>query len=375
MNDQLLAWRRQLHRIPELGLECYKTHDALVESLSAMGYSPITMAQTGVVVYKPGAIAEAIAFRSDMDGLPIAETSGGPYASIHPGRMHACGHDGHMSMLLGLADYCKDKSFHHSLLFIFQPAEEGPGGAKVLIEEGLFERYPVKALYGLHLYPQVEQGQLCLLSGPMLAQTNEFDVHIEGKAAHGAQPHLGIDALVLASEFILALQTIVARRTNPIEPLVISVGKLTGGDVRNIIPAQATLEGTIRCFNPAVFDAVHAELNALARSLELKSGAKIKLVFKGSYPPVINPEALYERVRKRVPEAQQTRIDPMMFAEDFSFYQAVVPAFFAMLGSRNEALGYTHPLHHDQFNFDEAVLSQGLAYYQNILASYEQEKR
>jgi amidohydrolase len=375
MSERLTQWRRELHRMPELGLECYKTHDYVMEALRAMGYQPITMAKTGVIAFKEGDVLDTLAFRSDMDGLPIAETLTHDFVSEHTGRMHACGHDGHMSMLLGLADYCKDKHFHHSLLFVFQPAEEGPGGAKVLIEEGLFERFKVCAMFGLHLYPEVHQGQFSFLEGPMLAQTNEFDLIIEGKAAHGAQPHRGIDAIVLAAEAVSAIQAIVARRVNPLEPLVVTVGKLDAGEVRNIIAPKARLEGTIRCFNPAVFDTVQAELKGLAKSLELKSGAAVTLVFKGSYPPVINPKDLFERARSVVDEAKQTTIAPMMFAEDFSFYQEKVPAFFAMLGSRNETKDYVYPLHHDRFNFDESILADGLAYYVALIDAYENEKR
>ena len=373
--NQLTTWRRQLHQIPELGLACDKTHDYLVDALTQMGYAPLTMAKTGVIVFKQGQIDEAIAFRSDMDGLPIPESLSHDFKSIHPGNMHACGHDGHMSMLLGLADYCKDKDFVHSLLFVFQPAEEGPGGAQVLIDEGLFKRFNVKAMYGLHLYPEVNEGLISLLDGPMLAQTNEFDVLIEGKAAHGAQPHRGIDAIVVSAQLMQGIQNLVARMNNPIEPLVVTVGKINGGEARNIIAPSVRLEGTIRCFNPEVFQSVKTQLEKLAESLNVQTGATLKLIFKGSYPPVINPHSLYEVAREVVPSSQQKAIDPMMFAEDFSFYQQEVPAFFAMIGSRNESKGYVYPLHHDRFNFDERILDEGVKYYQNILAFYEQTKR
>ncbi len=370
-HSNLVKWRQDLHQIPELGLECPLTHDYLITQLKAMGYEPITMAHTGVIVFKQGEIDTCIGFRSDMDGLPISESLELSFKSTHQGRMHACGHDGHMSMLLGLADHCKDKSFHHSLLFIFQPAEEGPGGAKVLIEEGLFERFQVKALFGLHLYPELNEGLLALFDGPMMAQTNEFDVRIEGKAAHGAQPHRGIDAIMIQAQLIQGIQSIVARLSNPIEPLVMTVGKISGGEARNIIAPSVAMEGTIRCFNPTVFHLVQQQFNLLCQGLELSYGAKIKLIFKGSYPPVINPHELFERVNNLIDPSQKKVMDPMMFAEDFSFYQEKVPAFFAMLGSRNEAKDYVYPLHHDKFNFDESILSHGLAYYQKILESYE----
>lgn len=367
----LSQWRQDLHQIPELGLECPLTHDYLYTQLKAMGYQPITMAQTGVIVHKPGRSTKCLAFRSDMDGLPIQETLQHAFISKHSGRMHACGHDGHMSILLGLADYCKDKDFNHSLLFIFQPAEEGPGGAKVLIEEGLFERFDVEALFGLHLYPELNEGLVALFDGPMMAQTNEIDIHIKGKAAHGAQPHRGIDAIMVQAHVMQGIQSLVARLSNPIEPLVITVGKISGGEARNVIASSVDMQGTIRCFNPEVFNQVKQHLHQLSQGLELTYQAKVDFVFKGSYPPVINPHELYERVDALFTHQQKRKMDPMMFAEDFSFYQEKVPAFFAMLGSRNEAKDYVYPLHHDKFNFDESILSHGLAYYQKILESYE----
>jgi len=374
IQTKLTTWRQELHQIPELGLNCPLTHDYLVQELQAMGYEPITMAQTGVIVHKPGTVETCIAFRSDMDGLPITETLQHAFTSKHEGRMHACGHDGHMSILLGLADYCKDKTFHHSLLFIFQPAEEGPGGAKVLIEEGLFERFPVRALFGLHLYPELNEGLVALYDGAMMAQTNEFDVRIQGKAAHGAQPHRGIDAIVVSAHLVQAIQSLVARFSNPIEPLVITVGTIKGGEARNVIASHVELQGTIRCFNPDVFNHVKQQLQHLSQGLHQTYQAKVDFIFKGSYPPVINPHELFTRVDGLISHEKKQTMDPMMFAEDFSFYQEKVPAFFAMLGSRNEAKDYVYPLHHDKFNFDESILSHGLAYFTSILDSYEVTK-
>jgi amidohydrolase len=374
MHQHMLQWRRELHQIPELGLDCYKTHDYVKTQLEAMGYEPITMAKTGLVAFKQGKVDTCIAFRADMDGLPIPEQLELEYKSTHPGQMHACGHDGHMSMVLACADYCKDKEFHHSILFIFQPAEEGPGGAQILIEEGLFERFSVKALFGLHVYPELEEAVFALFDGRMMAQTNEFDVRIEGKAAHGAQPHRGVDAILIQAEFIMGIQALVSRLNNPLEPLVITVGKLSGGEARNIIAPSVNMLGTIRCFHPDVFEQVKTHLSKLCQSLELRYDAKLQLIFKGSYPPVINPTELYTRVNGLLNEEQKRIMDPMMFAEDFSFYQRKVPAFFAMMGSRNEAKDYVYPLHHDRFNFDETILNHGLQYYINIIQSFEAEE-
>ena len=369
--NQLKAWRRELHQIPELGFDLPKTHAYVFNVLKAMGYEPFTMAKTGIIVYKEGMLKEAIAFRADMDALPIQEELMSEHHSSHPGQMHACGHDGHMAMVLGLAEWVKDKTFKHSLLFVFQPAEEGPGGAKQLIEEGLFEKFKVKAMFGLHLYPNLKSGQLALIKGPMMAQTNEFDVVVHGRSAHGAQPHLGVDAIVIQAQLVLAMQSIVSRSVSPLDAAVVTLGTIQGGEARNIIPQQIELKGTIRCFSPRVFDTIKARIDAIVRGLELAYACKIDVLYKASYPPVINPDGLYSIVDALFQVNEKTVIEPMMFAEDFSFYQAEVPAFFAMLGSRNEALDHVYPLHHGRFNFEESVLEVGLAYYQRILEHLE----
>lgn len=367
MLEYLTEKRRDLHQIPEIGLDCTLTSLYLQNELKSMGYEPIVMAKTAVIVFKQGLGNKTIGFRADMDGLSVKEETNVDFKSIHTNNMHACGHDGHMAMCLGLAKYCADKTFNVSILFIFQPAEEGPGGARVLIEEGLFKRFPTDALFGLHLYPNLTQGKFALLNGPMMAQTNEFDCIIHGKSAHGAQPHLGIDAIVLQAEIIQAFQTIISRNTNPLEPAVLTVGTIHGGEARNIIAQKVVLEGTVRCFNPLVFDRIQERMIQIVQSIMNQYDISIELIFKSSYPPVINPNELYHFVDSVLLDDEKEVIQPMMFAEDFSFYQKEVPAFFAMLGSRNESLNYTYPLHSCYFNFDESVLEVGVNYYIRLL--------
>ncbi len=367
MLEYLTEKRRDLHQIPEIGLDCTLTSLYLQNELKSMGYEPIVMAKTAVIVFKQGLGNRTIGFRADMDGLSVKEETNVDFKSIHTNNMHACGHDGHMAMCLGLAKYCADKTFNVSILFIFQPAEEGPGGARVLIEEGLFKRFPTDALFGLHLYPNLTQGKFALLNGPMMAQTNEFDCIIHGKSAHGAQPHLGIDAIVLQAEIIQAFQTIISRNTNPLEPAVLTVGTIHGGEARNIIAQKVVLEGTVRCFNPLVFDRIQERMNQIVQAMMNQYDISIELIFKSSYPPVINPKELYQFVDSVLFDNEKEVIQPMMFAEDFSFYQKEVPAFFAMLGSRNESLNYTYPLHSCYFNFDESVLEIGVNYYIRLL--------
>jgi amidohydrolase len=370
MLEYLKAKRRDLHQIPELGLDCFLTSNYLEQELESMGYSPIIMAKTGVIVFKPGKTNTTLGFRADMDGLSVKEESGVDFVSHHIGNMHACGHDGHMAMLLGFAKYCSNKEFNVSILFIFQPAEEGPGGAKVLIDEGLFKRFPTNAIFGLHLYPNLTEGKFALIQGPMMAQTNEFDCIIHGKSAHGAQPHLGKDAIVLQAEIIQAFQSIISRSINPLEPSVLTVGTIHGGEARNIIAQKVTLEGTIRCFNPEVFKVIQTRMNDIASTLSKVNDVSVELIFKSSYPPVINPKALYEIANNILTENEKENIQAMMFAEDFSFYQKEVPAFFAMLGSKNLEKNYTHPLHSCFFNFDETVLEIGTNYYIRLLEHY-----
>ena len=367
MLEYLTEKRRDLHQIPEIGLDCTLTSLYLQNELKSMGYEPIVMAKTAVIVFKQGLGNRTIGFRADMDGLSVKEETNVNFKSIHTNNMHACGHDGHMAMCLGLAKYCAEKTFNVSILFIFQPAEEGPGGARVLIEEGLFKRFPTDALFGLHLYPNLTQGKFALLNGPMMAQTNEFDCIIHGKSAHGAQPHLGIDAIVLQAEIIQAFQTIISRNTNPLEPAVLTVGTIHGGEARNIIAQKVVLEGTVRCFNPLVFDRIQERMNQIVQAMMNQYDISIELIFKSSYPPVINPKELYQFVDSVLFDNEKEVIQPMMFAEDFSFYQKEVPAFFAMLGSRNESLNYTYPLHSCYFNFDESVLEIGVNYYIRLL--------
>jgi len=374
MLDYLTSKRRDLHQIPEIGFDCILTSTYLQKELTAMGYSPLVMARTGVIVFKQGKTNTTIGFRADMDGLSVKEESGVDFSSKHLSNMHACGHDGHMAMLLGFAKYCVDKEFNVSILFIFQPAEEGPGGAKVLIDEGIFKTYPTHALFGLHLYPNLTQGKLALINGPMMAQTNEFDCIIHGKSAHGAQPHLGVDSIVLQAEIIQAFQAIVSRSVNPLEPAVLTVGTIHGGEARNIIAQKVTLEGTIRCFNPDVFNIIHSRMLELTQALSQREDCSIELIFKSSYPPVINPKNLYDLTNKLLDESEKEVIQPMMFAEDFSFYQKEVPAFFAMLGSRNESKEFIYPLHSCYFNFDESVLEIGVNYYIRILEYYNSKE-
>lgn len=368
MTDDLKKYRRELHQIPELGFDLFLTSKYIQNELIQMGYTPRQMAKTGWVIHKDGLSKEAILFRTDMDALPVKEETGTDFISKHHGKMHACGHDGHMAMMLGFAKFiAKQKELKKTVVMIFQPAEEGPGGAKVMIEEGLFDLYDIKAVYGIHLYPGLTEGLYGLVDGPMMAQNGEFDITITGKSSHGAQPHLGDDAMIAASQLIQGYQTIISRKVNPLDSVVITIGTIHGGQARNIIAQNVSLSGTMRAFKTDVYLKVKQWMHQIDRGIEMQYAVKIDNHIEDYYPPVTNDHTLFENLRNSLSRDQYQMIEPMTVSEDFAFYQQKVPGVFVMLGSRNEEKGYVHPLHSCYFNFDEKILLKGVELYKHIL--------
>lgn len=368
MTDDLKKYRRELHQIPELGFDLFLTSKYIQNELIQMGYTPRQMAKTGWVIHKDGLSKEAILFRTDMDALPVKEETGTDFISKHHGKMHACGHDGHMAMMLGFAKFiAKQKELKKTVVMIFQPAEEGPGGAKVMIEEGLFDLYDIKAVYGIHLYPGLTEGLYGLVDGPMMAQNGEFDITITGKSSHGAQPHLGDDAMIAASQLIQGYQTIISRKVNPLDSVVITIGTIHGGQARNIISQNVSLSGTMRAFKTDVYLKVKEWMHQIDRGIEMQYAVKIDNHIEDYYPPVTNDHTLFENLRNSLSRDQYHMIEPMTVSEDFAFYQQKVPGVFVMLGSRNEEKGYVHPLHSCYFNFDEKILLKGVELYKHIL--------
>lgn len=364
MDEKLIRWRRDLHRIPELEFALHKTRSYLAGELRAMGYEPeLQWGRTAVVVRIPGKSLRTLAFRADMDALSVTEMSGVDYASEHPGTMHACGHDGHMAALLGLAWALKnsDTPPDHSILLIFQPAEEGPGGARLLVEEGLLTQNDVIAIFGTHLFPGLPQGAIGLKSGPFMAQNGEVDIVITGKSAHGAQPQQGIDAIVAAADLILRLQTISAREVSPLDPVILTFGRMEGGERCNIIAGEVRLYGTMRTFKASVFESVQESIRKHAAGTEAAFGCKVNVVFRDMYPAVDNDEKLTQLAAGCVPSEKLVWMEPQMLSEDFAFYQQVVPGLFYFMGTGNEKAGYTAPLHNARFNFDESVLASVVA--------------
>ncbi len=364
--------RINLHQIPEIAFDLYKTEAYIKAELKKLGYKTINIAKTGVIAIKPGKSQETIAFRSDMDGLNVVEETNLKYKSKHQGQMHACGHDGHMAMLLGFAKYLTTlKTLNKNVMLVFQPAEEGPGGAKLIVESGIFKKHNVKAIFGIHLYPDLEEGKYGLVDGPMMAQNGEFDLLVKGVSAHGAQPHKGNDAILASANLVSQYQAIVSRFLNPLQPSVVTIGTINGGEARNIIAHSVKMSGTVRSFNPANYLDIKKGLAQINKGIEQSFKVKVSMDFRDYYPPVINDHSLFLKTSAVLPKSSTKSIEPMMFAEDFAFYQQALPGMFIMLGTRNEKLGYTHPLHSCYFNFKEEVLTKGVELYASILKAMD----
>ena len=368
--ELLFDIRRELHKIPEIGFKEFKTSKYIESFLRELSPDRIQeVAGTGWIAFFKGLEGKrTLAFRSDMDGLPVEECEKHENRSDHQGMMHACGHDGHMSILLAFAQFLSEnrEKIKDNVVLVFQPAEEGPGGAEEVAGSKLFEDLNIDEIFGLHLFPLLEEGKIALKDGPVMAQSGEIDVSIIGRSSHGAQPQEGIDAIVAAAAFITEVQKIVSRFIKPLEPAVITFGKTWGGEARNIVSGEMFLEGTIRTFSEDVYMSIKKRIRDIADGIEIVYGCRIETVFRDMYPPVINDKRLVERFGKAY-EGEVVDIEPQMLAEDFSYYQKKVPGLFVFLGSKNEEKGFTNPLHSPNFNFDEAVLVKGLEAYASLI--------
>lgn len=364
LKEQIIKYRKDLHQIPELGFEEFKTQKYLKKTLLNLGFIVEEVAKTGLIGIKKGKTNTAIAFRSDIDGLPVVEKTNLPFSSIHEGKMHACGHDGHMSILLGFANYISKLELQKTIVLIFQPAEEGPGGAKEIIESGILKKYEIKKIFGLHLYPEIPQGKIGLTKGALMAQVGEFDIEINGVSAHGAMPQKGIDSIYIASQLIQAVQSIVSRNINPMESAIVTIGKITGGEARNVLAEKVILNGTMRAFSSDVYDMIKKRLSEIVWGLEKMFTVKIKFIFRDMYPALINNEDLYYLMKDILTIDEIVELEPIMIAEDFSFYLQEIPGYFCMLGTKTEK--YYHPLHSSYFNFNDEVMFRGVELYIQI---------
>lgn len=356
------AHRRALHRIPELGYSEEKTQAYVLSALRELGPDDLRIfAKTGVrAVFRGNGTGRVVAFRADMDALPVQEETACGFASEHPGFMHACGHDGHMANLLTFGRWVADHRAHlrDDVVLLFQPAEETTGGAKRMIDEGALENPHVDAIYGMHVMPDVPKGKVAVCAGPIMAQTSEMDFVIHGKSAHGATPHLGCDAITAMGHLLTLLQTTVARQVDPCQQALITIGRVRAGEQRNILADKAVLEGIVRTFSNRVYEELEASIRRDLEAVDAAFGTHSELIRRVFYPCVENDPSEFERV-KAVLGDRFMQAKPKMTAEDFSYYQLSVPGVFVFCGVMDEA--HHSPLHASTFDFDEAALLPGLA--------------
>lgn len=365
LREQVIATRRDLHRIPETGFNEAKTSGYVAERLKRLGLEVQTgIATHGVVgLLRTGRPGPTLMIRADMDALPIAEETGLAFASTHPGAMHACGHDANMSMALGAAAVLVQlrSRFKGNVKFIFQPAEEGPGGAKPMIAAGVMENPTVDFAIGCHLWAERAEGCIGVRTGAFMAAMSRFDLKILGKGGHGAQPHLCVDALEVGTQVVAALQRIVSRHTNPIEPAVVTVGTFHAGTAFNITPAEAVLSGTTRTFNEETWKSWEARIDKVVNGVCASMGAGYELTFTPGYPPTVNDARMADVVRrcaaqvvgeKRVVEPELT-----MGGEDMSFFLQRAPGCYYCIGVGREGAA---PLHNSKFDFNEELMLLGV---------------
>lgn len=371
IQPQLVEWRRRLHQKPELGFQEKLTAEFVSLKLQEWGIEHQTgIAQTGIVATIKGEKSPSprtLAIRADMDALPIQELNEVPYCSQHNGVMHACGHDGHTAIALGTAYYLQQhrQDFAGTVKIIFQPAEEGPGGAKPMIEAGVLKNPDVDAIIGLHLWNNLPLGTVGVRSGALMAAVELFDCTILGKGGHGAIPHQTVDSVVVAAQIVTALQTIVARNVNPIDSAVVTVGALHAGTTHNVIADTASMKGTIRYFNPSYQGFFKQRVEQIIAGICQSYGAKYDFKYTELYPPVINDATMAELVRSQAEEVIETPIGIVpecqtMGGEDMSFFLQEVPGCYFFLGSANPEKDLAYPHHHPRFDFDETALPMGV---------------
>ena len=372
--DDMTAWRRDVHAHPETAFEEHRTAEAVAARLAEFGIAVHRgLAGTGVVGTLTAGAGDgpAIALRADMDALDVAEKNSFDHRSTHPGKMHACGHDGHMSMLLGAARYLAEtRNFDGTVHFIFQPAEENEGGARVMIADGLFERFPVSAVFGMHNWPGLPVGRIAVRPGPMMAAFDVFEMSVTGRGSHGAMPHQGVDPIVAAAEIVGALQTIASRNTDPQDAVVVSVTQIHAGDSWNVIPDSVLLRGTARAFRAEVQDGIEPAIRRIADGVAAALGAAVTLRYERRYPPTVNSAREAEiaaGVAAEVVGAENVEREPVpsMGAEDFAFMLQAKPGCYVWLGNGAGEGGCM--LHNPGYDFNDEVLPIGASYWARLV--------
>ena len=373
IHPRLTAIRRDLHAHPELAFAEIRTAELVGRRLDELGIEVHRgLAGTGVVGrLRVGTGSGSIGLRADMDALPLQELNDFGHRSTHAGRMHACGHDGHTAMLLGAAEVlARTRAFDGTVHFIFQPAEETEGGGKRMVDDGLFERFPMDSVYGLHNWPGLSTGEFAVHPGPMMAGADFFDIRLRGGGAHAAMPHQGRDVILAAATLVQALQSLVARNVNPLESAVVSVTRIGAGHADNILPDEALLGGTTRMFRPGLRALLENGMRRVCHGIAATHDVAVELDYRFAYPPTVNaeaPAALAERAARRClgDSRVHTGLDPSMGAEDFAFLAERVPACYAWLGNGPGEGGCV--LHSPRYDFNDAVIPHGVSYWVELV--------
>jgi hippurate hydrolase len=369
---ELTAWRRDIHQHPETAYEEHRTSDMVAGRLQSFGIAVHRgLAGTGVVgTLKLGASPRAIGLRADMDVLPMQELNQFEHRSVNAGKMHACGHDGHVTMLLGAARFlAAEGGFDGTVHFIFQPAEEGGAGGRRMVQEGLFERFPVEGVYGLHNMPGIPAGQFATRPGPIMAAADEVEILVRGTGGHAAMPHRAADPILAAAHVVTALQSIVARHTDPLESAVVSMTMFHGGEAHNVIPDRAKLTGSVRTFKPEVQDRVIAAIGRIARHTAEAFGSVAEVDYRRGYPPTINAARETEfacSIAAKVAAKVDPNTPPIMGAEDFSFMLQAKPGCFMFIGNGDGPVGGCM-VHNPNYDFNDAILPAGVRYWVELV--------
>ena len=373
LHDEITAWRRDIHENPELLFDVHRTAGVVAEKLKAFGCDEIVegIGRTGVVGIikgnKPG--DRTIGLRADMDALPMTEATGAEHASKTPGKMHACGHDGHTAMLLGAAKYLAEtRNFAGSVAVIFQPAEEGGGGGKEMVDDGMMDRWGIDEVYGMHNMPGIPAGEFSIRTGPAMAAADQFEIDINGKGGHAAMPHKAVDTTVVAAHIVAALQTIASRNLDPVETLVVSVCSFqTETDAYNVIPDSVKMKGTVRTYKAEVQDMAEARIKEIASGVATAFGATASVNYMRGYPATVNHADQTEKaaaVAARIvgDERVERNAPPLMGAEDFSYMLNARPGAFIFIGN-----GDTASVHHPEYDFNDAIIPTGCSYWAKLV--------
>lgn len=368
-HDDMIAWRHELHRHPELGYRETWTADFIAARLAEFGVEVDRgLAGTGVVGSLRNGAGPAVALRADMDALPLTEANDVEYRSQTEGQMHACGHDGHVTMLLGAARYLAEtRRFKGTVHFVFQPAEESYAGGRRMVEDGLFRKFPVKGVYGMHNWPGMPFGEFGAVAGPVMASADQFDIVVKGKGVHAAMPHLGIDCIVVAAQIVTALQTIASRTVDPNDSVVVSVGKLVAGETSNILPAEAILSGTVRAFSKTVQDQAEDAIRRIVAGVCAANGTTAEIEYVRSYPPTVNhaaETAIAAAAAAKVVGPDKVRDDlrPSMGAEDFAYMLEAALGSYVWIGAGEDRA----KLHNPRFDFNDDLLPIGASYWATL---------